>query len=217
MQVVIASGFGAREDIMMCESDVSEIEVPRWFETGALISHVNRQPDPREQLEACNRRYLVMISAGVEGGGKRATLVLSAACAAGSLDLETDVLLIGDGAHWANDDVCEKVLQPGFPPLFELYECFVERGGIVYICAARDPACGLKTPISASAVRARSSLGGWPVRCPIGGAAIPSFSKRVEAIVTHVMVHSTGRIDQASAIASIFHSSAVPARAVSLA
>ena len=127
---------------MTTDDDCAEIDVPHWFEidsqirqicTGASIGTETTRAD-----KAAPRKYVVMLTSGVDDGGKRATLAFSAACAAISMDFDTLVFLIGDGSDWAYEDACAPVLQPGFPPLTELVDSFLNLGGRIYLCAACD-------------------------------------------------------------------------------
>ena len=88
-----------------------------------------------------SRNYMVMLTSGNSDGGKRATLAFAAACAALSLDLDTHVFLIGDGSHWAYEGNCDPVSEPGFPPLSELMDEFIDLGGEIYICATCERVC----------------------------------------------------------------------------
>lgn len=85
--------------------------------------------------------YAVILASGPEDGGKRATLAMAAACTAQSMDLNTIVFLIGDGAHWAYDGRAEAVHAPGFPALADLMDSFFESGGEVLLCSACDAVC----------------------------------------------------------------------------
>jgi len=79
-----------------------------------------------------------MLTSGGEDQGTRATLAFSAACTALSLDFDTRVFLVGDGGHWAYEESCGGIARPGFPPLAELVDTFLEMGGRIYLCAACD-------------------------------------------------------------------------------
>ncbi len=89
-------------------------------------------------------RYVVMLATGDSDGGKRATLAFATACVAMSMELDTQVFLIGDGSHWAYEGCCEPVAHTGFPALKDLVESFMEMGGQIYICSACDQACTIE-------------------------------------------------------------------------
>jgi predicted peroxiredoxin len=85
--------------------------------------------------------YTVILTSGPEDGGKRATLAFSAALTAQSMDLNTLVFLVGDGAFWGYEGRAEDVRAPGFPALGDLIESFFEAGGQVILCSACDAVC----------------------------------------------------------------------------
>ncbi len=85
--------------------------------------------------------YVVVLSSGDEDAGKRATLAFSTACTAQAMELDTQVFLIGDGAHWAYKKHTEGVHQLGFPALEDLIESFLEMEGKIYLCSACDAVC----------------------------------------------------------------------------
>lgn len=86
---------------------------------------------------------VVILASGPEDGGTRATLALTAAVTAISMDTPTRLFLAGDGAHWAYEGHAEDVHVNGFPPLIELIETFAELGGESWICSTCDKFCGI--------------------------------------------------------------------------
>ena len=90
-----------------------------------------------------NRNYVIMLTSGVDDGGKRATLAFSAACSARAMDLKTQVFLIGDGSHWAYEGSADGVRQQGFPALEDLLDSYMELGGQIFVCSACDSVCTL--------------------------------------------------------------------------
>jgi predicted peroxiredoxin len=89
------------------------------------------------------RPYVVVLTAGRDDGGKRATIAISAACTAQSMDLDTHVFLVGDGSYWAYEGSADSVHVKGFPALQDLIEAFVELGGRMYVCSACDSVCAV--------------------------------------------------------------------------
>jgi len=87
--------------------------------------------------------YVVVLSSGDEDAGKRATLAFSTACTAQAMELDTQVFLIGDGAHWAYKKHTDGVHQLGFPALQDLIESFLEMEGKIYLCSACDAVCAV--------------------------------------------------------------------------
>lgn len=130
--------------MMLDNNDQAEIEVPHWFELDTEIKQfctsMAAQGDKDLRDGAERKKYVVMLTAGDEDGGTRATLAFSAACTAISMDFDTRVFLIGDGSHWAYESACATRAQPGFPPLTELVDAFLHLGGKIYLCAACDQA-----------------------------------------------------------------------------
>jgi predicted peroxiredoxin len=122
-----------------------EIEVPHWFQIDAEIRDLasGRREAGAAATRETTRGYVVMLTAGLEDGGKRATLAFSAACAALAMDLDTILFMVGDGSHWAYEGAVEGVREPGFPPLENLMDSFVELGGRLCVCAACDQVCSV--------------------------------------------------------------------------
>jgi predicted peroxiredoxin len=124
------------------DDDFGEVDVPHWFDIHSQIRQLcatasaKVDEEPGSAIE--QKKYVEMLTSGDEDEGKRATLAFSAACAAISMDFNTVVFLIGDGSHWAYEGACNPVAQPGFPPLGDLIDSFLNLGGRIYICAACD-------------------------------------------------------------------------------
>jgi predicted peroxiredoxin len=98
---------------------------------------------PRLPRAAERSQYTVILASGAEDGGKRATLAFSAALTAASMEQNTLVFLVGDGAHWAYEGRAGGVHVSGFPALAELIESFSETGGQIVLCSACDGVCSL--------------------------------------------------------------------------
>lgn len=108
---------------------------------------------------AAREEYLVLLTAGPEDGGKRATLAYSLACTAPSMGRPARIFLVGDGAHWACEGRSAGVRVNGFPALDELTDSFVELGGEVFVCSACDCVCSLPGPAEGSMLRRRREVG----------------------------------------------------------
>lgn len=104
------------------------------------------------------RSYAVILATGAEDSGKRATLALSAACTALAIELDTIVFLVGDGVHWGYEGRLEGVQAPGFPPLAELMESFLQSGGQVFLCSACDAVCAQPTDADGRLLRRRRGV-----------------------------------------------------------
>ena len=84
--------------------------------------------------------YTVILASGTEDGGKRATLALSMACTALSMDLTTHLFLVGAGSIWAYQGHADGIQVDGFPALDELLESFVDLGGNLAVCSTCNQA-----------------------------------------------------------------------------
>lgn len=86
----------------------------------------------------------IILASGNQDGGTRATLALSMACTALSMDTDTHVFLVGEGSFWAYQGADRAVRVNGFPALGELLDDYLALGGGMGVCAACDEArCGL--------------------------------------------------------------------------
>lgn len=90
------------------------------------------------------RAYTVILVSGREDGGKRATLAASMACTALSMELDTQMFLVGEGSYWAYDDHVRQARMEGFPALHELMDDFQDLGGQITVCSTCDKSlCGI--------------------------------------------------------------------------
>ena len=87
------------------------------------------------QLGQPGNRYTMILASGAEDGGKRATLALSMACTALSMDLSTLLFLAGNGSYWAYQGHADGIQIDGFPSLDELLQSFVDLGGNLSVCS----------------------------------------------------------------------------------
>ncbi|MDP2832545.1 MAG: DsrE family protein [Pseudomonadota bacterium] len=92
------------------------------------------------RVEYPGNLYTVILASGTEDGGKRATLALSMACTALSMDLSTHLFLVGDGSYWAYQGHADGIQVAGFPSLDELLESFVDLGGDLAVCSTCNQA-----------------------------------------------------------------------------
>ena len=82
----------------------------------------------------------IILASGIEDGGTRATLALSMACTALSMETDTHVFLVGTGSFWAYQGPGREVQIDGFPALQELFTEYLALGGSMGVCAACDAA-----------------------------------------------------------------------------
>lgn len=112
---------------------------------------LGRQVQPEPATPACT----IILASGIEDGGTRATLALSMACTALSMDADTHVFLVGKGSYWAYQGPGREIQVNGFPALRELFANYLELGGSMGVCAACDEArCSLGVD--------EASLPRWP-------------------------------------------------------
>lgn len=105
-------------------------------------------PQPAQSLT-------IMLMSGTEDGGKRATLAFVAALSAAAMERPVQVFLAGDGAIWGDPDQADQVEMPGFPPLAELIQEYLDLGGALLVCSTCEHFCSAR---SATAGRRWSEL-----------------------------------------------------------
>lgn len=96
-----------------------------------------------EQCKTDQPPMVILLTSGPDDRGKKAVLAYSAAVISASMDVPTQIFLVGDGAHWAYEGHIDQIEHNGFPPLDELIEAYSELGGETYICSTCDKACGI--------------------------------------------------------------------------
>jgi predicted peroxiredoxin len=85
----------------------------------------------------------IILAAGIEDGGVRATLALSMACTALSMDMDIHVFPVGSGRDRAYQGPSRKARIDGFPDLHELLAEYLTLDGSMAVCAACEAAhCG---------------------------------------------------------------------------
>ncbi len=105
-----------------------------------------------------NKGLIVMLTSGKEDRGKRATLAFSAACSALAMGGETQVFLVGDGAHWGYEGHTSNIKHAGFPSLRELMSEFVELGGQIYVCSTCDKVCAVPGELDQPVLKRRPEV-----------------------------------------------------------
>jgi predicted peroxiredoxin len=86
-------------------------------------------------IKALENSYTIILASGPEDGGKRATIALSMACTALSMELPTLVFMIGEGSYWAYEGHADGIQTNGFPALTELFDSFIDLGGNLAVCS----------------------------------------------------------------------------------
>lgn len=87
----------------------------------------------------------IMLMSGTEDGGKRATLAFVAALSAAAMERPVQVFLAGDGAIWGDPDQADQVEMPGFPPLAELIQEYLDLGGALLVCSTCEHFCSARS------------------------------------------------------------------------
>lgn len=87
------------------------------------------------------RPLTVMLVSGSEDGGKRATLAFVAALSAAAMERPVQVFLAGDGVLWGDPEAAAAVEMPGFPPLTELIQEYLDLGGELLACSTCERFC----------------------------------------------------------------------------
>ena len=95
-------------------------------------------PQPAQSLT-------IMLMSGTEDGGKRATLAFVAALSAAAMERPVQVFLAGDGAIWGDPDQADRVEMPGFPPLAELIQEYLDLGGVLLVCSTCEHFCSARS------------------------------------------------------------------------
>ena len=95
-------------------------------------------PQPSQSLT-------IMLMSGTEDGGKRATLAFVAALSAAAMERPVQVFLAGDGAIWGDPDQADQVEMPGFPPLAELIQEYLDLGGVLLVCSTCEHFCSARS------------------------------------------------------------------------
>lgn len=95
-------------------------------------------PQPAQSLT-------IMLMSGTEDGGKRATLAFVAALSAAAMERPVQVFLAGDGAIWGDPDQADRVEMPGFPPLAELIQEYLDLGGALLVCSTCEHFCSARS------------------------------------------------------------------------
>ena len=104
------------------------------------------------------QKLIVVLAAGPEDGGTRATIALCAAVTGRCLEQDVEVFLGGDGAHWAYQGHTDGIHRNGFPALETLMEDLIQLGGAIYVCSACDQVCGIPDDATADPPRRRPEI-----------------------------------------------------------
>ena len=111
-----------------------------------------------EPVESDHPPLVILLTSGPDDRGKRAVLAYSAAVTSVSMEVPTQIFLVGDGAHWAYEGNVNDIEYPGFPPLQDLIDSFAEFGGETYICSTCDGVCAIPSDQEQEKRRRRSRV-----------------------------------------------------------
>lgn len=106
----------------------------------AIAGHQIPDLPPVHAPEPASLPCTIILASGMEDGGTRATLALSLACTALSMESDTHVFLVGQGSYWAYQGPGREIQVQGFPAIGELLSDFLDLGGSMGVCAACDAA-----------------------------------------------------------------------------
>ncbi len=79
-------------------------------------------------------RLLIILSTGKQDKGGKATLAFSWGCAALSMGAEVEMYATMDGTVWGLKDAAKGVQMPGFEPLADYIQQFLDLGGKICVC-----------------------------------------------------------------------------------
>ena len=89
---------------------------------------------------------LVILTEGKADNGRKATLAFSMGLSGLAMGLDVTVFLTSDGAVWGYDHTAFGVAVPGFSPLSDLIDQFIESGGKLKLCSTCHMTCGAGDP-----------------------------------------------------------------------
>ena len=93
-----------------------------------------------------SQKMLIILTEGKADNGRKATLAFAMGLSAVAMGLDVTIFLTSDGAVWGYDLSAYGVSVPGFSPLSELIDHYVETGGKLQLCSTCQMTCGAGDP-----------------------------------------------------------------------
>lgn len=91
-------------------------------------------------------KILIILTEGKSDNGRKATLAFSMGLASLTMGLESTIFLTSAGAIWGYDQSAFGISVPGFIPLDELINQYIESGGKLQLCSTCHLTCGAGDP-----------------------------------------------------------------------
>jgi len=92
------------------------------------------------------QKMLIILTEGKADNGRKATLAFSMALSSLAMELDVTLFLTSDAAVWGYDQSAYGVSVPGFAPLSDLINQFIETGGKLKLCSTCHMTCGAGDP-----------------------------------------------------------------------
>ena len=89
---------------------------------------------------------LIILTEGRADNGRKATLAFSMGLSALAMGLEVSIFLTSDGAVWGYNQSAFGISVPGFSPLNELIDQYIQSDGKIQLCSTCHMTCGAGDP-----------------------------------------------------------------------
>jgi len=90
---------------------------------------------PEARQQAVQEDYVVVLTTGPEDGGNAASRALDLAINMLAMDFRVTLFLFLSASRWAFTEGALGIRAPGYDPVADLLEAFVEAGGRVLVCS----------------------------------------------------------------------------------
>ena len=95
---------------------------------------------------ATPQKMLIILTEGKADNGRKATLAFAMGLSSVAMDLDVSIFLTSDAAVWGYDQSAYGVSVPGFSPLSDLIDQYIETGGKLKLCSTCHMTCGAGDP-----------------------------------------------------------------------
>lgn len=102
---------------------------------------------------ATKSKMLIILTEGKADNGRKATLAFAMGLSAVAMDVEVCLFLTSDGAVWGYDKSAYGIVVPGFSPLDDLIDQYVNTGGKIMLCSTCHMTCGAGDPRTGPSVQ----------------------------------------------------------------